>query len=258
MRPSRRRLIVILVVVLLAVGVFGCGDDDGNGPGRAGRGSITVFAAASLSDAFDALADAYEAANPGVVVERNYAGSSSLREQILGGAPADVFASANVANMDAVLSDGLAQQPSVFATNEMAIAVPSGNPGEVEGLEDFERSGLLIGLCAEEVPCGGFGRQVLDNAGIEASADTNEPDVRALLTKVAAGELDAGLVYATDLVGGDGAERVPIPADVNVTATYPIAVLEHGADDELSRRFVAFVLGDAGQTLLSEFGFGAP
>jgi molybdate transport system substrate-binding protein len=249
------RTLVVLTAALLLVAAA-CGDDQG----EAGEETtLTVFAAASLTDAFGEVADAFEAANPGVEVELNLAGSSALREQILSGAPADVFASANESNMAAVVDEELAADPEVFALNELQIVVPAGNPAGVASLEDFADAELLIGLCAVEVPCGDFGRQALAAAGVDARPDTEEPDVRALLTKVAEGELDAGIVYRTDVASaGDDVEGIDVPAAVNVVAEYPIATLTESSAAELAEAFVAFVLSEQGQAILESYGFGSP
>jgi molybdate transport system substrate-binding protein len=272
-RRSTRLLAASCSLVLL---VAACGDDDEDAAtdttvttaaGDAGdattgaaesalEGTITVFAAASLTDTFNAVGDAFEGANPGVTVEFNFAGSSALREQILAGAPADVFASANPSNMTQVVDAGAATGSSPFVENQLQIAVPTGNPAGVTGLADFADGDLLIGLCAEEVPCGQFGREALAAAGITPSIDTNEPDVRSLLTKIEAGELDAGIVYRTDvLAAGDAVEGIDIPADQNVIATYPIAALAESANPEAAAAFVAFVLSPEGQDILAEYGF---
>jgi molybdate transport system substrate-binding protein len=247
------------LLVAAAVLLTGCGDSDGGaaaGSSLPASGKITVLAAASLTDAFQALGDQFEAAHPGATVEFNFAASSALREQIIGGAPADVFASANESNMTQVADAGLATGPAPFVTNVLEIAVPPDNPGQVAGLSDFAKSGLLIGLCAEEVPCGEFGREALDTAGVTPSIDTNEPDVRSLLTKVENGDLDAGIVYHTDvLAAGDAVKGIEIPADQNVTATYPIVALSGSDRAELAAAFVEFVLSDAGQQVLGTFGF---
>jgi molybdate transport system substrate-binding protein len=263
MKARLARALAVLAVPLLSFAA--CGDDDGNessdttSAGTGPSGSITVFAAASLTDAFDEVALAFEDANPGVTVAPSYAGSSALREQILDGAPADVFASANTSNMDAVVDAGEATAPTAFARNRLQIVVPAGNPAGVTGLADFAEADLLIGLCAEEVPCGQFGREALANAGVTPAVDTNEPDVRSLLTKVGAGELDAGLVYVTDVMaGGDTVEGVHIPAEQNVTALYPIAVLKRSENDVAAAAFVEFVLSAEGQQILGSFGFEAP
>lgn len=232
------------------VGVVGCGDDGDP------AGGITVFAAASLSDAFTELADRFEASDGGVEVELNFAASSALREQILAGAPADVFASANPSNMQAVVDAGAAEPPADFVENELQIVVPAGNPAGITGLGDFADADLLLGLCAAEVPCGQFGREALAAAGVAPSIDTEEPDVRSLLTKVEAGELDAGIVYRTDVLsGGQAVEGVDIPAEANVVATYPIAALTDAGRPEAAAAFVAYVLSAEGQAILAAHGF---
>jgi len=203
---------------------------------------------------------AFETVNPDADVELNFAGSSALREQILEGAPADVFASANPTNMDQVVeAGGVAGEPQVFVHNLLQIVVPAGNPGAVTSLEDFADADLLIGLCAEEVPCGEFGREALAGAGVEPSIDTNEPDVRSLLTKIEADELDVGIVYVTDVAaGGDNVEGVDIPAEVNVVAEYPIAALAEAPNLTGAEAFVDFVLSPGGQEILNSYGFESP
>jgi molybdate transport system substrate-binding protein len=255
-----RLLAVVCIPVLL---LAACGDDDdGRGAPAAAmtlEGNITVFAAASLTDAFTELGTELESEHDGVSVEFNFGASSALREQILAGAPADVFASANTSNMDQVVQAGAAADPENFVTNQLQIVVPAGNPANITGLADFAKGDLLIGLCAEEVPCGQFGRQALTNAGVTPSIDTNEPDVRSLLTKVEAGELDAGIVYVTDvLAAGNDVEGIDIPADQNVTATYPVAALSDTGNSEVADAFVAFVLSGKGQDILASYGFGYP
>lgn len=248
--------------------LVGCGDDDGDDTASTTTeattaeaasdltGSITVFAAASLTDAFDEVGAAFEDANPDTTVEFNYAGSSALREQILSGAPADVFASANPSTMQQVVDGGAAAESSDFVENVLQIVVPAGNEAGITGLADFANGDLLIGLCAEEVPCGQFGREALAAAGVTPAIDTNEPDVRSLLTKVEAGELDAGIVYETDVLSaGAAVEGIDIPADQNVTATYPIATLTDAGNPEVAEAFVAFVLSDEGQAILASYGF---
>lgn len=226
----------------------------------ASQDELLVSAAASLTDAFAEIESAFEGQNPGLDVVLNLAGSSALREQILGGAPADVFASANVANMQQLEQAGeLASDPVVFARNRLQIAVPPGNPGGVAGLEDFSRDELLIGLCAEPVPCGELAREVLSRSGVTAAVDTNEPDVRALLTKIELGGLDAGIVYATDVAhSGGGVDGVDIPGESNVAATYSIAVLAGTSSLDQARAFVAFVQSEEGQSILADYGFAPP
>ena len=261
---TRRRLGGALCLVLGLAAA--CGSDDDRDAAASDTtvaesdldGSITVYAAASLTDAFGEAAEDFTDANPDVTVELNLAASSSLREQILAGAPGDVFASANTSNMDQVVEAGAADDPEVFTRNSLEIVVPAGNPAGVDGLDDFADPDLLIGLCAAEVPCGEFGREVLANAGVTPAQDTDEPDVRSLLTKVAAGELDAGIVYRSDvLAAGDDVEGIEIPDDVNVIAEYPIATLTESGAPEVADAFVEFLLSDDGQAILESWGFAA-
>ena len=265
MQPlSLRRFAILACLSLLLVAAPACGNDEDGGadsPGTAAsdlEGSITVFAAASLTDAFGEIADAFGDANAAVNVESNFGASSSLREQILAGAPADVFASANIPNMDQVVeAREAAGDPQVFARNRLEIVVPAGNPAGVTRLANFADDNLLIGLCAEEVPCGEFGREALANAGVGSPAiDTNEADVRSLLTKVESGDLDAGIVYRTDvLAAGAAVEGIEIPAEDNVVADYPIAALAASGNAEAADAFVAFVLSDTAQDILESYGF---
>jgi molybdate transport system substrate-binding protein len=232
------------------------GAETGDGVG----GTVLVFAAASLTDVMADFEAGFEVAHPGVDVEINVAGSSSLGEQILEGAPADVFASANEITMDRLMAEGaVVDPPSAFAANRLQIAVPVDNPGGITGLADFADDSLLLGLCIETVPCGDFARQALTKAGIEPSIDTEEPDVRALLAKVASGELDGGVVYETDiLAASDTVAGVVIqPAD-NVEAVYPIAVLVDAPNQIGAREFVAFVLSEGGRDILDRYGFREP
>lgn len=242
----------LLTLALFAFGVAGCDGTTGN--------EVLVSAAASLTDAFAEVEVAFETANPGVDVVLNLASSSSLRDQILEGAPSDVFASANSSNMDQVVDGGEAVgDPTTFALNHLQIAVPAGNPAGITGLQDFANEDLLIGLCAEDVPCGDFGRQALANAGVIAAIDTNEPDVRALLTKIEAGELDAGITYVTDVLSSEGAvEGIVIPNELNVVAAYPIVTLAGGSNPDGATAFVAFVLSEPGQAILASYGFTSP
>lgn len=239
---------LVAATVLAAAGCASGGDD---------RRALHVFAAASLTDAFGEIEEAFEADHPDVDVVLNLGGSSSLREQILAGAPAAVFASADAASMDALVDAGeIAGTPEPFATNELELAVPGENRAGVSSLTDLARDDLLVGLCAEPVPCGDLARRVLHAAGVIPALDTEEPDARSLLTKLAEGELDVGLVYRTDvLAAGSDVRGIELPDDLSVSTAYPIATL---TDDGAARDFVGFVLGDDGQGILDRFGFGAP
>ena len=251
-RRRRTSLVGLAIgaLLLIACGTTGSGAD----------GEVLVSAAASLTDAFSEMEAAFEAANPETDVLLNTGGSSALREQILAGAPADVFASANMSNMDQVVDAGEVEgELAIFARNRLEIAVPRANPGSVAGLADFARDDLLIGLCAESVPCGDYGRRTLQNAGVIPAVDTEEPNVRALLTKIEEGELDAGIVYETDVTSSDGGvEGVAIPDDVNVYADYPIAVLVEAPNADGAAGFVAFVLSQEGRGILADHGFVLP
>lgn len=242
---------VALVHALVVASCAGGSDDSGE---------VVVFAAASLTDAFRAIEAAYEATHAAVDVQLNLAGSALLREQILEGAPADVFASASVAILDEVVAAGAASGPvEVFARNRLQIAVPRGNPAGVVGLADLARESLIIGLCAEGVPCGDLARAALAAAGVTPSIDTNEPDVRALLTKVEVGELDAAIVYATDVIAaGDLVEGIPVPAVADIRAAYPITLLDDAPHPQEAAGFVAFVRSPQGRGILADLGFAVP
>jgi molybdate transport system substrate-binding protein len=156
-------------------------------------------------------------------------------------------------------AEEVAGEAEIFVTNSLQIAVPAGNPAGVVSLDDFANEELLIGLCAEDVPCGEFGREALASAGVTPSIDTNEPDVRALLTKIEAGELDAGITYITDVMSTGGTvEGIDIPEENNVVAEYPIAALASAPNPEAAAAFVEFVLSDRGQAILTSYGFSSP
>jgi molybdate transport system substrate-binding protein len=246
---GRSRLLFVAGVVALAAASCSAGNADEE---------LIVSAASSLTDAFTEVAAAFESANPDVDVVLNFGGSASLREQILGGAPVSVFASANPQVMAEVVSSGVTESPPVvFARNSMTIAVPVDNPAGVVGLEDFADPDLLLGVCAPGVPCGDYAARVLDRAGVVASVDTEEPDVRALLTKLEAGELDAGIVYVTDVAAAGGVTGIAIAPGVNVVAEYPLVVLE-GPAATAADMFVAFVQSATGRSILETHGFDVP
>ena len=225
-----------------------------------GSESVTVFAAASLTESFEEIALAYEERHPGTRVELNFAASSRLAGQITSGAPADVFASANLAQMDLVVGAGLAAgPPRTFATNILAIAVEPGNPLNIRGLADLARPELLVVLAAPEVPVGRYAGEALEAAAVEVRPVSLEATVKAVVTKVALGEADAGIVYRTDVLAADGAvEGVEIPDEDNVAAMYPIVALAGAADPDSAEAFVEFVVSPAGQAILARHGFTAP
>jgi molybdate transport system substrate-binding protein len=264
-----RRLVITLVAGLIGAGLAGCGSStsgaDGSAGGSAGgsaaavqvTGDLTVLAAASLTQSFTTIGRQFEAANPGVEVTFGFAGSSALAGQITAGAPADVFASASTTTMDAVVAAGAAADPRVFATNAMQIAVPPSNPGKVTGLESLAGQDVTTALCQAQVPCGSTAEKVFANAGVTVQPVTLEPDVKAVLSKVQLGEVDAGLVYVTDvLAAGDKVEGVEIPADVNASTDYPIATLTGSANAAAAAAFVDYVLSPEGAAVLTAAGFG--
>lgn len=222
------------------------------------RQHVLVSAAASLAPAFTEIAAAFERMHDSVTVDLNFGGSSTLREQIVNGAPVDVFASASPDAMNEVRA-GVphAVEPVTFATNTLAIAVPSGNPARITGLRDFADTARFIGLCAEVVPCGAYAKALFERAGIVPSVDTHEPDVRSLVTKIALGEIDAGIVYRTDITASNGAlEAISIAPEFNIAATYPIAVVNPSSP--MAVAFVAFVQSTTGRGILHRYGFTTP
>ena len=230
-----------------------------DGVSGAVTGTVAVFAAASLGDVFAAMEGEFTAANPGVTVVVNFGGSSGLAEQIVQGAPADVFAAASPATMTTVSDAGLAAEPAVFASNTLELVVPAGNPGGVDGLADLERAELAVALCAVEVPCGAASAKALAAEGLDASVDTYEQDVKAVLTKVELGEVDAGLVYRTDvLAAGAAIEGIRFSGAEAAATDYPITAITNSPNPRAADAFVAFVLSARGQALLDEAGFGTP
>ena len=242
---------LVASTVALAL-VTGCGSTSS----RTGRQELIVSAAASLTDAFAAIEATFEERHPDVDVILIFGGSLALREQILVGVAVDVFASANPENMNLVVSAGeIDGTPETLAFNRLEIAVPIGNPAGVSGPSDFGRSELFLGLCVAAVPCGAFARETLAAAGVDPSIDTEEPDVRALLTKIEAGELDAGIVYATDVEASGGVEGIAVDDEFNVSARYVIAPLSRSNEPELARAFVDFTRSTDGRAILGASGF---
>lgn len=220
---------------------------------------VLVLAASSLTEAFTAMETEFEAANPDVDVQLSFGGSSTLRVQVEEGAPAAVVAFADSAPMIALADADLVADPVRFATNSIVLATPIDDPGGVDELADLADPDLLVGICAAQVPCGRYARDVFERAGLDASVDTEEPDVRALVGKLVVGELDAGLVYATDVRAmSDRLREVALPSGVEVRAEYPIAVVTDTADRLAAERFVGFVASPSGQAVMADAGFGSP
>jgi molybdate transport system substrate-binding protein len=223
-------------------------------------GDITVFAAASLTDSFTAIGEAFEAANPDISTTFSFDSSSALVQQIIEGAPADVFASADVANVDKLTDAELeGSAPVVFATNLLTIIVAPDDPHGISGVDDLADPDLEVVVCAAEVPCGNYANQIFTTAGVEVTPASFEQNVRGVSTKVIAGEADAGIVYVTDVIAaGDDAAMVQIPEDINVVAEYPIAPVAASENAELGQAFIEFVLDDEAQAILAEHGFSPP
>jgi molybdate transport system substrate-binding protein len=262
-----RGLLALPAAALLALTACGGASGDGasgsaaaESPGGELTGTLTVFAAASLTDVFTDLGDQLEEANPGLDVQFNFAGSDALAAQITQGAPADVFASANEKQMKVVTAAGLqGADPTIFAENVLEIAVPKGNPGHVTGLEDFENADLTLAVCAPSVPCGAAAQTVFQAAGIDARPDTEETDVKAALNKVQLGEVDAALVYATDVeAAGDRVEGIEFPEADQAVNEYPICVLKAAPNPAAAKAFVDLVTSDEGQQALEAAGFRNP
>ncbi len=235
-----------------------CGSDAS--PSAGVRGDVTVFAASSLTDAFTEIGDAFTAAHPDAKVTFNFAGSSELVTQITQGAPADVFVSADESNMAKLLDAGeQAADPVVIARNSFEIIVEGGNPRHITGVADLADPSLLVVLCAPDVPCGKGAATILSNAGVEVTAKSLETKVKGVVTKVTAGEADAGIVFVTDVIAaGASAEGVSIPDDVNVISKYPIVVTKQAPNPDAATAFVAFVASGAAQAILARYGFLSP
>jgi molybdate transport system substrate-binding protein len=252
-----RRSSVVAAVGLVAAA---CGSPGPVSSSPAAPSPVTVSAAASLTAAFQSLGSAVGQVNPPLLAEYNFAGSPTLVAQIQQGAPVDVFASADQPNMQKLVDGGLVMgSPRVFATNRLQIVVAAGNPKGITGLADLVRPGLVVVLCGPAVPCGRYATQALQKAGVRVVPASQETDVKAVVSKVALGEADAGIVYVTDVkAGGAKVQGIAIPNNQNVVATYPIAVVKAASHGRAAQAFVDFVLSPQGQRILASFGFGGP
>jgi molybdate transport system substrate-binding protein len=221
---------------------------------------VTVFAAASLRSAFEEIANRFEDAHPDTKVDLHLAGTSRLAFQIEEGAPADVFASADDVQMDRLVGRGfVAGEPRVFARNELAIVTAPGNPRRIAGLADFSRTDLRLALCGPEVPGGRYAREALARSGVAHPPSSDEPHVKAVVAKVELGEVDAGIVYRTDvLAAAERVQVVQIPPEQQVVVAYPIATLAGSRSPSAAQAFVSFVLGDTGRAVLVSEGFALP
>ncbi len=241
----------IAVVVLIALGLTACSSG-----GSTSVPTLKVSAASSLTGAFTEIGKAFESTHPDASIAFNFGGSSSLAEQIAQGAEVDVFASADTAIMQEVVDAQLAANPVDFASNTLQIATPPGNPANAGSVADLAKPSVKVAICAAEVPCGVAAIALFAKAAVNVTPVTREPDVKSVLAKVIADEVDAGVVYVTDvLVSGDKVTGVAIPAGVNVAVTYPIATLSESTNP-FAAQFAAFVAGPEGQAILAKYGFG--
>jgi molybdate transport system substrate-binding protein len=240
------------VVVTLALAACGSADED--------ERTLTVYAAASLSGTFEQIGMEFEARHDGVRVELGFGGSSDLAAQIQEGAPADVFAAADLANVGKLTAAGLeGSEPEVFATNTLQIAVAPGNPLGIESLADVARDDVKLVTCASLVPCGAAAGRAAEAAGVELAPVSEEQSVTDVLAKVTSGEADAGLVYVTDVHGAAGAVAgVDFPEASAAVNAYPITTVAGSTQDDLADAFVDLVLSQEGQAILRAAGFGTP
>lgn len=265
-----RRTVVTASVGLSAAALVlaGCGSSGGSGTASSSSGSsttsgvtgtVTVFAAASLKSSFTVIGKAFEAANPGVKVTFNFGPSSGLATSIAQGNPADVFASASPTNMDSVVKASDASDPTTFAKNAMQIAVPPSNPGAITGIADLAKPGVKVARCADAVPCGKLAMTIFTKAKITVNPVDRAVDVNGVVKDVTTGEVDAGLVYVTDVLAqGAKVKGIVIPDDVNASTSYPIAVLSKAPNAAAAKAFKAFVLSDTGVAALTDAGFEKP
>lgn len=240
-----------LIPWILLLALAGCGASEGR--------TVTVFAAASLTGTFTELGKSFEAAHPGTTVKFNFGSSATLAQQITQGAPADVFAAASPATMKTVTDAALATGPTTFVRNTLQIAVPPANPAQVDELKDLTDPKVKVALCATQVPCGAAAAKALDAAGLEVTPVTLEQDVKATLAKVRLGEVDAALVYRTDVLAAGGKARgIDFPEAGKAVNDYPIAVLTKAPAGDLAKQFVELVLSQQGKNVLVKAGFQAP
>lgn len=259
MRTSRAAALALTLPLMLALTLTGCGSDDDSDGGDEGGGgtTLTVYAAASLTKTFEQLGEDFEAEHDGVTVEFSFGGSSDLVAQIQEGAPADVFASADEANMAKLTDEGLeGQDPESFATNTLQIAAAPDNPLGIAGLSDVLGKEVKLVTCAPEVPCGAAAQKAAESAGLELRPVSEEQSVTDVLAKVTSGEADAGLVYVTDVIGAAGdVLGIDFPEAAAAVNTYPITTVEDSDDADLAADFVELVLSEEGQAVLQEAGF---
>ena len=264
-RSARTPLAVLAGASALALALTGCGSSgdtaEGDDEGASGGESttLTVFAAASLTDTYEQLAETFSEQHEGVDVQFSFAGSSDLVTQIEEGAPADVIATADERTMQQLVdADGVEGEPQIFVSNTLVIAVPTGNPAGVEDLASLENPDLDVVVCAPQVPCGAATETVEEAGGITLTPVSEEPAVTDVLGKVANGQADAGLVYRTDAAGSEDVDTIEFDESEEAINLYPIAPVKDAENAELAQEFVDFILSDEARTVFDEAGFAAP
>ncbi len=259
-------LALTLVAIVALLGACKSGSNDGaaakattttsTGPLPKVEGTVTVYAAQSLTGAFTEIGQLFEQRYAGTKADFNFAGSATLVTQLSQGAPADLFASADQPNMDRLVSSGLIEGTSrVFTKNLLEIVVAKGNPKGIASLADLARPNVATVLCAPNVPCGYYARQALDKAGVKVTPKSDESNVAAVIGRVQKGEADAGIVYVTDVRANDNVDGVTIPVQHNVVAEYPQGALKNAPNPVAAQAFLAFVESSAGQSVLAKYGF---
>jgi molybdate transport system substrate-binding protein len=258
-RPTVGWRLLAVGAILLAGLAVACGARDSAAGDGAASGPATVLAAASLTESFGELEAEFEKRFPGSQIEVSYGSSSSLATQIEHGAPADVFASADMQNMQRVHMADLVDQPRPFAANTLQIVVSAGNPKQITGLADLVKPDLVVAMAAPAVPAGRVAAETFGKAGLPIPESSQEPDVKAVLHRVVLGEADAGLVWATDvLAAGSTVQGIAIPAALGGQTTYPIAQVKAGSGGATGAAFINFILSDTGQQILQRHGFRPP
>lgn len=256
-RPTPRTAAPALFLALLPLTACGSGDgaDTGSGDGEL-SGSITVSAAASLTETFEELAAQFEAEHEGVEVDLVLDSSGTLADQAAEGAPGDVLATADLRSMERA-ADAQAEDPVVFATNDLVLVTPADNPADVTGIDSLDDPDVTYVVCVDTAPCGGLSADALADAGVAREPASLEPDVKATLSRVVEDEADAGLVYRTDaLAAGDDVQTFDLPE--RLTTEYPVALLDQSTNTAVAQAFIDFVLSNAGTDVLTAAGFGTP
>jgi len=254
----QRTLVAAVLASAVTTGTVGCVDRSG-GPesGDVPNASIHISAAASLTDVFTVIAEQFELHNPNTRLSTSFGSSSTIVDQVINGAPVTALATASEATMnDAVKAHVIAGTPQVFALNQLAIVVPAGNPANIESIADLGRTQVKLAICQPQVPCGQAARELFTRARVPLVPVTFESDVRAVLAKAASGEVDAGIVYRSDVIaGGTAVASIPIPDSINVSTRYPIAAIANSEGQLVVGKFIDFLLSPGAQLVLADHGF---